>query len=112
LSDGSSTWTNFLLPNVFPRQTAKIIDFSAPLGSGNPKIENTFRYHPSCIEGDINYIEYKNRPQQWNPFPKSVIFRDILEKPNNRMEKLNISNSKYKKALLDYLVYLTSSLSF
>lgn len=111
LSDGSSTWTNFLLPNVFPRQTAKIINFSAPLGSGNPNIENTFRYHPSCIEDDINYTEYKNRPQQSNPFPKSVIFSDILEKPNNKMEKLNISNSEYKKALLDYLGYLTSSLS-
>jgi hypothetical protein len=90
---------------------AEIIDFSAPLGSGNPNIENTFRYHPSCIEGDINYNEYKNRPQQWNPFPKSVIFSDILEQPNKRMEKLNISNGEYKKAILDYLGYITGSLS-
>jgi hypothetical protein len=53
----------------------------------------------------------KTALQQSNPFPKSIIFNNILKQPNNKMEKLNISNSEYKKAMLDYLGYLTSSLS-
>ncbi|KAI8875067.1 hypothetical protein K501DRAFT_312419 [Backusella circina FSU 941] len=74
-------------------------------------MDNTFRYHPSCIEVDPKYMQYKKRPQQWNPFPKSIQFNDILEQPNKKMDKFNISFSEFKKAMLDYLGCLTGLLS-
>jgi hypothetical protein len=44
----------------------------------------TFRYHPKCIKGNLDYEATKMYPQQWSPLPPDVSFKDLNENPEKK----------------------------
>jgi hypothetical protein len=90
-------------------ELAGIVDFERPFES-TKDISKTFRYHPKCVEGSPNLDELKKLPQQWIPFIHSITFKDIRANPNTKMDKYGVSYGEIKKAMLDYLGRLNSTL--